>query len=50
MGFWKNYKNKTWFLGTILGILFLCLGAFRGQLGVIWKKAVMICLECIGIG
>ena len=30
--------------------VFLAAGAFHGQFAVIWKKAVMICLECIGIG
>ncbi len=50
MGFWKKCKEKSWLLGTLMGVAFLCLGAFQGQLGTVWKKAVMICLECIGIG
>lgn len=50
MVFWKNCKQKIWILGTALGIIFLGVGAVQGQLEVIWKKAVMICLECIGIG
>lgn len=50
MGFWKSSKRHLWLLGVLLGVLFLGIGAFQGQLGVIWKKAVMICLECIGIG
>ena len=32
-----------WLPGVLLGIIFL-------WFGVIWRKAVMICLECIGIG
>ena len=32
------------------GGLFLGLGAMQGQFSVIWQKAVMICLECIGLG
>lgn len=50
MDFWKNGKPRAWMLGVLTGTFFLAVGAFQGQLGVIWKKAVMICLECIGIG
>ena len=50
MDFWKGCKARAWALGAAAGGLFLGIGALRGQLDVIWKKAVMICLECIGIG
>ncbi len=50
MSFWKDCKRHFWGLGLLVGILFLGAGALQGQLAVIWKKAVMICLECIGIG
>jgi len=50
MGFWKSCKQHAWILGTFAGVLFLGIGAVQGQFSVIWKKAVMICLECIGIG
>ncbi len=50
MRFWKNSRRYAWFAGTLLGIAFLGIGAMQGQLDVIFKKAVMICLECIGIG
>ena len=50
MDFWKNSKRYAWVLGALIGALFLGVGAFQGQFAVIWKKAVMICLECIGIG
>lgn len=50
MNFWKNSRNRTWLLGVFAGILFLGIGALQGQFAVIWKKAVMICMECIGIG
>ena len=48
MSFWKN--SKPWVLGTLTGGIFLGIGAFQGQFEVVWRKAVMICLECIGIG
>ena len=50
MDFWRTSKRHAWILGALAGILFLVLGAAQGQLFVIWRKAVMICLECIGIG
>lgn len=50
MGFWKNNKRYGWMLGLLAGLLFLGIGAAQGQFAVIWRKAVMICLECIGIG
>ena len=50
MGFWKNCKVRTWVWGVLAGLVFLAVGAVQGQLGVIWRKAVMICLECVGIG
>lgn len=50
MSFWQRNKRRAWILGVLAGVLFLGIGAFQGQLGVIWRKAVMVCLECIGIG
>lgn len=50
MSFWRGCRRHAWLLGTLAGALFLAIGARLGQLDVIWKKAVMICLECIGIG
>lgn len=50
MGFWKICKEHGYLLGMALGGIFLGIGAFQGQLSVVWKKAVMICMECIGLG
>ena len=50
MRFWKNYKQFIWLAGMFCGILFLAIGAIEDQFAVIWKKAVMICMECIGLG
>lgn len=50
MGFWRRCRQHAWALGAAVGGLLLGIGAFQGQLTVIWKKAVLICLECIGIG
>lgn len=50
MRFWKKCKAYAWAWGLAAGVLFLCIGAAQGQFAVIWKKAVLICMECIGIG
>lgn len=50
MRYWKGNKRTTWIWGVLLGILFLGIGMAQGQLDVIWRKATMICMECIGIG
>lgn len=50
MHFWKNSRIPAWLWGMLAGMLFLILGAFGEEFNVIWRKAVMICMECIGIG
>lgn len=50
MDFWKSCERRTWLLGLAAAAVFLGIGAARGELAVIWQKAVMICMECIGIG
>lgn len=42
-------KRLAWaFAG--LGLAFLCIGMARGENTVILRKAINICMECIGIG
>ena len=61
MDFWKKSSSDTgnsgrekllpsWAIGAGIGVLFLVLGASNDQFADIYRKAVMICLECIGIG
>ncbi|MDE7197506.1 MAG: hypothetical protein K2O15_01330 [Lachnospiraceae bacterium] len=50
MRFWKNPEQIVWLWGVLLGIAFLGIGISQGQLAAIWRKATMICMECIGIG
>ncbi|MDE7429516.1 MAG: hypothetical protein K2N00_09665, partial [Lachnospiraceae bacterium] len=50
MRFWKNSERMAWVWGTLVGFLFLGIGVVRNDLAVIWQKAVMICMECIGLG
>ena len=42
-------KKTGWLWGMLTGLVLLGIGALEGQFSVIYKKAVMICLECIGI-
>lgn len=41
--------NKTYLL-VALSISFMLAGLYRGEVGVVLKKAIRICLECIGVG
>lgn len=50
MTFWQRFERYGWLAGLLAGAALLALGTWQGQLGVIWQKAVLICLECIGIG
>ncbi len=43
-------KIPGWLLGVSAGLLFGGLGFVSGQYSDIYRKAIMICLECIGIG
>jgi hypothetical protein len=43
--------NRSTALFTIAaGILFIAIGAYRGEIMTVLNNAVIICLECIGIG
>lgn len=35
---------------AIIGLFLMALGIFRGEMAIVLKKAINICLECIGIG
>jgi len=50
MGIWDRFKSCGWIWGLVAAVLCFAAGAWQGQFAVIWKKAVLICLECIGIG
>ncbi len=35
---------------SVCGFVLMLFGIYRGEMAVVLKKAVNICLECIGIG
>ena len=43
-------KNKAGIYILTLAIVFMIIGAYRGEIGNVFIKAINICLECIGIG
>lgn len=48
----ERWIHSRW-IGMIaagVGLLVMCYGIFRGEMDVVFTKAVNICMECIGIG
>lgn len=46
----KNYWNKFAIGLLLLGAGLMLFGVTRGEVGVVFAKAIRICLGCIGIG
>ncbi|AQU10117.1 CD1871A family CXXC motif-containing protein [Clostridioides difficile] len=42
--------NKKSISIIAISIIFIALGTYRGETNTVLTKAIMICLECIGIG
>ena len=45
-----NKRRAAGIAILVLGILLIVAGVFRGELDAILKKAVIVCMECIGLG
>lgn len=43
-------KRLLWIVLVAWGAFFIFVGAARGEVFIVFQKAVNICLECIGIG
>lgn len=35
---------------SVIGVVFMAFGIYRGEMATVLSKAIRICLECIGIG
>ena len=48
----KTEKRRRFLFAAafLLGAAFLVYGISRGEVAIVLKKAIYICLECIGIG
>lgn len=45
----ESYRVKPLIL-IGLGVLFITIGIYRGEVALVFTKAIRVCLECIGIG
>lgn len=47
----QKRKRSLWAWSVlIVGAAFIAIGIARGEMDTVLRKAVMVCLECIGIG
>lgn len=48
----KRWEFPRWsgYAAAFTGLGLMLLGVCRGEMAVVLKKAVNICLECVGIG
>lgn len=48
MGFLR--RNKAAAAVLALAVIFLAVGVWRGEMDTVFRKAVNVCMECIGLG
>ncbi len=46
----KNLSTKIGIGFLLMGTVILLFGVYRGEVAVVFAKAIRICLGCIGIG
>lgn len=48
----RRLRSSPWLgaAAAALGVGMMVFGVYRGELAVMFAKAVNICLECVGIG
>ncbi len=42
--------NKAAIALILVSAVFICVGIWRGEVETVFRKAVNICMECIGLG
>ncbi len=43
-------RNAPALIVLAAGVCMIVLGVARGEMQTVWRKAVNICMECVGIG
>ncbi|MGI5928267.1 CD1871A family CXXC motif-containing protein [Pseudoflavonifractor sp.] len=43
-------QNKFAFILLLVGVVFVAIGVWRGEAETVFRKAINICMECIGLG
>lgn len=46
----KKFIKKIPYLVFIIALAFIGIGIWRGEVQVLFRKAINVCLECIGLG
>jgi hypothetical protein len=48
----RAFLRRNWPALTLvtLGLAFSAIGVWRGEAAVVLRKAIFICMECIGLG
>ncbi len=42
--------RRPWLWLSLLGLMLVAAGVATGEMNQVFRKAILICLECIGIG
>ena len=42
--------NKTAFVMIAAALVFIAVGVWRGEAAVVVRRAINVCMECIGLG
>lgn len=43
-------RNRAAVILLLIGLIFVAVGVWRGEVETVFRKAVTICMECIALG